>query len=61
MKNRITIVNFNVLKVWSVYFNGQLKHRGNINSDSLRYREKCVENLKKIFPNEETEIVITNY
>lgn len=61
MKNKITIVNFSVLKVWSVYFNGQLKHRGNINPASLRYRAKCVENLKKIFPDQETEVVITNY
>lgn len=61
MKNKITIVNFSVLKLWSVYFNGQIKHSGKINPASLRYRAKCVENLKKIFPDQETEVVITNY
>lgn len=61
MKNKIIITNFSLLKVWTVSFNGKVKHRGNINPASLRYREKCVENLKKIFPNEETEVIVTNY
>lgn len=65
MKNRIVIFNHSVLETWSVHFNGQAKHNGKNNPKSLRYREKCVENLKKfslkLFPNEEVEIVEMNF
>ena len=60
MKNRITIIESNILGSWSIYFNGRVRHNGKNNPASLRYRAKCLENLKKIFPNEETEVVIMN-
>lgn len=59
MKNKITITNFSELKIWFVSFNHKVKHRGKINPASLRYREKCVENLYKIFP--DAEVSIVNY
>lgn len=65
MKNRIVIFNHSVLEAWSVHFNGQQKHHGKNNPASLRYREKCVEKLKKlsleVFPNWEVEIVEMNF
>lgn len=64
MKNRITIIESNILGSWDIVSNGQLKHSGKNNPASLRYRAKCVENLKKfylkVFPDQEVEVVIMN-
>ena len=65
MVNKIAIFNHSgVDGYWSVHFNGKQKHRGKNNPASLRYRDKCIENLKKfslkLFPNEEVKIVEFN-
>lgn len=64
MKNRITIFESNILGSWDIYCKGKLKHSGKNNPASLRYRAKCVENIKKfylkVFPNQEVEVVIIN-
>ena len=64
MKTRIAIIESNILGSWDIVCNGQLKHSGKLNPASLRYRAKCLENLKKfyseVFPNGEMEVVIMN-
>lgn len=64
MKNRITIFESNILGSWDIYCKGELKHSGKNNPASLRYRAKCLENLKKfyseVFPNDEIEVVVIN-